>query len=253
MPDFSTPAIMLRSIDHGDYDLIIKFLTLKQGKVTVIAKHAKKSKKRFSGILELFSVLQIVYKTGKGRGLYLLQEGSLKEPFIKIRGDIKKTAYASYWTEIINQWLEEGTRQESIYYLFRHVLQSLDSGRIPEEALSILFQIRFMRISGFSPNISRCSTCGIEIDKMEGNRVLFDLAKGGIVCKGCASYPSGRLYLSRGTIKQLEWVGSGDIKKAERIRFTALAIKESLVFLEAFVPYHLGKEPRSLSFLRKIR
>jgi DNA repair protein RecO (recombination protein O) len=253
MPDFSTPAIMLRSIDHGDYDLIIKFLTLKQGKVTVTAKYAKKSKKRFPGILELFSVLEVVYKTGRGKGLYLLKEASLKEPFMKIRGDIKKTAYASYWTEIINQWLEEGTRQESIYYLFRYVLQSLDSGRIPEEALSILFQIRFMKISGFSPNLSGCSICGIELDNMEGNRVLFDLVKGGIVCTRCASYSSGRLFLSKGTVKQLEWVGSGDIKKAERMRFTLPAIKESLVFLEAFVPYHLGREPKSLTFLRKIR
>jgi hypothetical protein len=30
-------------------------------------------------------------------------------------------------------------------------------------------------------------------------------------------------------------------------------LKEGLEFMEAFVPYHLGKEPRSLKFLRQIR
>ncbi|MDM8553033.1 DNA repair protein RecO, partial [Desulfobacterales bacterium HSG2] len=87
MNTFSTSAIMLRRIDFGDYDLIITFLTLDMGKVSVIAKSAKRSKKRFAGILELFSVLQVV--CSRGRGLPVLQEAVLRDPFIKIRSDIK--------------------------------------------------------------------------------------------------------------------------------------------------------------------
>jgi DNA repair protein RecO (recombination protein O) len=37
------------------------------------------------------------------------------------------------------------------------------------------------------------------------------------------------------------------------MKFTSGAIREGLEFLEAFVPYHLGKQPRSLKFLRQIR
>ncbi|MGD9260057.1 MAG: recombination protein O N-terminal domain-containing protein, partial [Desulfobacterales bacterium] len=74
MPAFSTPAVLLRRLDYGDFDLITTFFTLEKGKVTLIAKSAKKSTKRFSGILELFSVLEIVGSTGKGKGLPVLQE-----------------------------------------------------------------------------------------------------------------------------------------------------------------------------------
>ena len=102
MPVSSTPAIMLRRIEFGDYDYIITFFTLNQGKISVIAKSAKKSTKRFSGILELFSVLDIVYGSDRGKGLPLLKEAVLKQPFSKIRADIRKTAYASYWAELIN-------------------------------------------------------------------------------------------------------------------------------------------------------
>lgn len=42
---FSTPAILLRRIDHGEYDIIITFITLDRGKVSAIAKCAKKSVK----------------------------------------------------------------------------------------------------------------------------------------------------------------------------------------------------------------
>ena len=69
MPLISTPAIMLRRIEFGDNDLICTFFSLQQGKVSLIAKSAKKSTKRFSGILELFCLLQVVYNTGRTKGL----------------------------------------------------------------------------------------------------------------------------------------------------------------------------------------
>ena len=43
------------------------------------------------------------------------------------------------------------------------------------------------------------------------------------------------------------------LAQAERVRFTPQAQREGLALLEAFVPFHLGKEPRSLHFLRQIR
>ncbi|MGD2151009.1 MAG: DNA repair protein RecO, partial [Desulfobacterales bacterium] len=180
MSSFSTPAIMLRRIDFGDYDLIITFFTLNKGKISVIAKSAKKSTKRFAGILELFSVLDVVYSIGRGKGLPILQEATLKHAFSNIRSKIIKTAYASYWAELINQWMEEGQKQVRLFQLFRHVLSELDLDHTSEEALSILFQIRFMTIAGLGPNLKQCSICQAEIEKMKEYRIKFDLSKGGI-------------------------------------------------------------------------
>jgi DNA repair protein RecO (recombination protein O) len=244
MSSFSTPAIMLRRIDFGDYDLIITFFTLNKGKISVIAKSAKKSTKRFAGILELFSVLDVVYSIGRGKGLPILQEATLKHAFSNIRSKIIKTAYASYWAELINQWMEEGQKQVRLFQLFRHVLSELDLDHTSEEALSILFQIRFMTIAGLGPNLKQCSICQAEIEKMKESRIKFD---------GCASGDSQKIFLSKGTIKHLLWIQRGDLTRAARIKFASQALTESLKFLEAFVPYHLGKEPRSLKFLRQIR
>ncbi|MBW2539404.1 MAG: DNA repair protein RecO [Deltaproteobacteria bacterium] len=253
MPSFSTPAIMLRRIDHGDYDLIITCFSLTKGKISIIAKYAKKSVKRFSGLLELFFVLNVVCHTGRGRGLPVLQEAVLKHPFSEIRGDIKTTAYASYWAQLIIEWMEEGQKHEPLYYLFQHVLEKLDQGHMSGEALSILFQMRFMEMAGLDPNLNECSICRVEMERIKKNEIIFDLKKGGLVCEKCASGSAGPISLSKGTIKQLLWVKSGELKKAGRLRFTSRALKEGIEFLEAFVPYHLGKEPRSLKFLREIR
>ncbi|MBA3018644.1 MAG: DNA repair protein RecO [Proteobacteria bacterium] len=253
MSSFSTPAIVLRRIDFGDYDLIINFFTLNKGKISVIAKSAKKSVKRFSGVLEPFSVLEVVCSSGRGKGLPVLQEATLKQPFSKSRSDIVKIAYASYWAELINSWMEDGKKQVQIYELFQHVLGELDLDFTPMEALSIIFQIRFIKISGFCPDLTRCGNCRIEMEELKKEKIAFDVVKGCLICGSCSSAKSGKIYLSKGTIKQLLWVESGDLKKAGRIRFTSEALNEGLKFLEVFVPYHLGMEPRSLKFLRQIR
>jgi DNA repair protein RecO (recombination protein O) len=91
------------------------------------------------------------------------------------------------------------------------------------------------------------------MEKMQNSRVRFNLVKGGIACDRCVPGNSGKILFSKGTIKQLLWVERGNLNTAARVRFTARDLKEGLEFLEAFVPYHLGKEPRSLKFLRQIR
>ena len=253
MPVFSTPAILLHRLDYGDFDLILTFLSLERGKISLIAKSAKRSTKRFAGILELFSLIEVVGSTSRGRGLPVLQEAVLHSPFSAIRDDIKKTAYASYWCELINKWVEENRKQAQLYHLLRHVLSQLDSGAATAAELSILFQMRLLNLSGYSPNLRQCARCQKRLESIQPNRVVFDISKGGIVCDGCAAGSGGRIRLSKGTIKQFNWIKNGDLKKASRMRFGSQALEEGLEFLETFVPYVMGIQPRSLKFLKQIR
>jgi DNA repair protein RecO (recombination protein O) len=148
--------------------------------------------------------------------------------------------------------MEEGQKQIQLFHLFRYVLQELDLDHTSEAALSILFQIRFMTIAGLDPNLKQCIICQAELEEMKKTRVKFDLSRGGIICDGCAPGVLHKIFLSKGTLKHLLWIQKGDLVRAARIKFAPRSLKESLEFLEAFVPYHLGKEPRSLKFLRKI-
>jgi len=250
MPVFSTPAILLRRLDYGDFDVIITFFTLEKGKVSVIAKSAKKSSKRFGGVLELFSELQVLAGSSRGKGLPVLQEAVLKQPFSSIRADYKKTAYASYWSELIYNWIEENFKQVALYYLFEHVLYELDAGKTEPSILNILFQMRFLGLSGHRPNFNHCGLCQKDLANIKDDRIAVNLQRGGIVCGQCSSGVSSRISLGIGTIRQLLWVESGKLAKAARIRFSASGLAESTNFLEEFVCYHLG---RSLKFLRQIR
>jgi DNA repair protein RecO (recombination protein O) len=252
MPSFSTPAILIRRVDHGDADLILTFLTFEYGKISSIAKNAKKSVKRFSGVLELFYMLDIVCTRGRGR-LYVLKEASVRYPFINIRSDIEKTAYASYWAQLVNEWMEEGQEEPRIFELFQKVLGFLDGKTMSPEVLSIVFQTKFITISGIYPNFDQCGQCGLSFDKIIGDRLIFHLGKGGLICGTCASRSEHNVVISRGAIKQLKWITEKPSEKIFRMRFSAQVQRESLSFLETFVPFHLGIRPKSLAFLRQLR
>jgi DNA repair protein RecO (recombination protein O) len=240
-------------MDYGDFDVIITFFTLYNGKLSLIAKSAKKSTKRFAGILELFSVLEVVAGTGKGKGMAVLQEAVLKQPFSAIRADFKKTAYASYWAELVYNWIEENFKQVSLYYLLEHVLTELDRGQTAGAVLNILFQMRFLALSGHRPNLQSCCQCGTGLEDINQDKLVIDSQRGGILCNKCRGGSVSRSLIGKGTIKQLLWVEGGDLAKATRIKFSESAIQEGTDFLEEFVCYHLGKQPRSLKFLRQIR
>jgi DNA repair protein RecO (recombination protein O) len=252
MASFSTPAITLRRIQHGDFDLILNCFTLARGKMSVIAKYAKKSTRRFGGVLELFSLLQL--QCSAGRGLPVLQEAELKQPHAGIRGNFRKTAYASYWAELVNLWMEENVANPALFNLLAHVLAELDGSDAPDVVvLNLLFQVRFMALAGFLPELSACCACGCQLERLRSRGLRIDPARGGALCARCGGPEGGPGELSKGTLKLLQWLSCSDLAQAGRARFSPAAVAESTAFLEAFVPYHLGKTPRSLKFLREIR
>jgi len=250
---FTTPAVILRRIEYGDYDLILSFFTLHKGKISVIAKSAKKSVKRFSGVLEPFSLVRIVCRAGRPNTMPILQEATIERSSVGIGSDVDKTAYAGYWAEIVHEYTEEGVALPSVYELLTYALEALDCENSPPEFLNLLFQLRFLTLSGLGPNLTRCGNCRTPMHLLKQSNIRFDPAQGGLVCRRCSPGKTGPLTLSIDTIKQLEWMTHGDFQKAGRIRLTSRAINQGHNCLESFVEFCLGKKIRSLSFLRQVR
>ncbi len=252
---FSSDAILLKKMEYGDYDLILTFFTRSMGRISVIAKNAKKSIKRFAGALDPFSVMNICCTRPKRRNsMPVLCSVDLDDSFAKIRMDTAMTGYAFYWVEIVNSWMEEGRAQQPIYELLLYVLASLNSGLMEKEVLSLLFQIRFMTMSGFGPNLSRCGTCSTPLDEIYQDRIVFDFSEGKFICDKCGknSIRHG-ITVSKGTLKQLLWMNNSDIKRIERIKLSPCSVSEGERLLESFVPCHIGRNLKSLIFLRRIR
>lgn len=186
MSGFSTDGIILKRIEYGDNDLIVTYFTTAMGRISVIAKNARKSVKRFAGALEPFSVMNLECTWPRRKNaLPMLNLVDLCHPFAKIRTSVVKTGYACYWLELINFSTEEGKQQEDLYNLLFYVLKSLDQGTMDKEILSLLFQIRFMNLSGLAPDLSSCGNCSTALDDIVQQRVFFDFSQGSLVCDRC--------------------------------------------------------------------
>ena len=256
MADFETDAILLRRVEYGDHDLIINFLTRDRGKIPVIAKNAKQSVKRFSGALDLFSAhrIQCAFPKKNRDGMIVLTASQLTQGYANIRYDVMKTAYACYWIEMLSHWLEDGKPQEKLFHLLDRSLLMLHESGMQSQVISLLFQIRFMSISGFAPNLDVCESCGSPLDSIGDNELRFDFPEGRIICGKCRPGASRHgMQVSKGTLKQLSWINTVDIDRAERIKFAHFAIREGEILLESFIPFHIGREFKSLAFLRRIR
>ncbi|MDD9304642.1 MAG: DNA repair protein RecO [Desulfobacter sp.] len=258
--DFNTDAILLRKIEYGDHDLIITFLTRDRGKIVVIAKNAKQSVRRFSGALDLFSANHIhcSFPKKNKEGLVILTQTLLDNGFANIRYNVFKTAYACYWIEILMFWLEEGRPQKELYDLLYFALDMLDKSDIRTQVISLLFQIRFMSLSGFSPNLDCCDHCQTRMDEVDASHLHFDFKEGKIICPKChgqARRHESKFFtkVSKGTLKQLFWMNTNEVERADRIRFSPFAIKEGEILLESFIPFHIGRRFKSLLFLQRIR
>ncbi len=256
MSGFTSSAIILRRLNYSDYDLIVDFFTHTRGRVTAIAKNAKKSRKRFGGVLELFSEVEAVFSYPKtGDGLIIVKEVFLTHPFAGIRSDFERTAYAAYWAEMIHRSSEAAVRQKGVFSLFHHVLTALAEGSMAAEKLSMLFQLRLLTLIGLAPGLECCRRCQRSLETIAQDKVVFDIAAGGVICDRCrqAAGRESKTQLSMGTVKRLMWLQKSKFQQAQRVQFTQAAQKESLMLLESFVLYHLSSEIKSLQVLRRLR
>jgi DNA repair protein RecO (recombination protein O) len=77
----TTEALVLRSVEFGESDLIVHLLMPDAGRLTAIAKGARRSLRRFPGTLDLFNHLRVQVAQRRSAGLARLEQATLIEPF----------------------------------------------------------------------------------------------------------------------------------------------------------------------------
>lgn len=249
MPSHKTEAIIIQSLDFGESDKLLTFLTKRYGKLKGIAKGAKKSKKRFVGTLDIFSYVNLNFFEKENLGLARIESLSLIESFSKIHASIEKVAYGSYFLELVNEMIAEREENQAIFTLLLYFLRLLNRETLNEDYLRI-FEVRLLTLLGYQPQLEICLNCKEELNPDILN--WFSLKKGGVICSKCHKDMED-LPISLGTSRILKAARNYPLSKIRRIRFTPQASKESRLILSNFVEYQLGKRLKSLQFLEKMK
>ena len=144
--DFNTEAILLKSAEYGEAHRIITFFTKEMGKIKAFAPHAKKSKKRFSTSLDLFSYVDAVFTLRRGDSLPALKTASTAISFRNIRKNIMHITMAGIMAEVYCEMTPEESPSERLFSLLSSFLKDLDDGVISREIMP-LYLLKFLRLS----------------------------------------------------------------------------------------------------------
>jgi DNA repair protein RecO (recombination protein O) len=244
-------AVVLKVSDLGESDKIVTLYSRKAGKVAGIAKGAKKSKKRFSNKLEIFSLLDIIYADRGRAGLFRIVEAELLHPFISLRENYDRYVGAALACELIYYWSRDYDADSNIFNLLIWALQSIDEGKSSRVVL-IFFQVKLYTLVGYKLNLSGCIKCGTA--GPTGKPYVFHPGRHGLLCRNCGPSPGSRetVSLSMNTIKLLEHAQGVPMEKLERLRFSDASIREALLLFRMYGQYLLQREIRALSFLEEI-
>lgn len=188
-------GIVLRATDYGESNKILTVFTRNAGKISMMARGAKKSKSRFTAVSQLFSHGYFLYHGGSG--MVTLQQGDLIRSFRKIREDLIKTAYAVYLVE----FLDKMTSNEDISsYLFDTLLTALDwiDQDKDVEMVTRLFELKLLQIHGYRPRFEGCVHCG-----KNDPPFLMSIMEGGFVCQSCVGHDPSLIAIGPGVVKIL--------------------------------------------------
>jgi DNA repair protein RecO (recombination protein O) len=190
-------ALLLRSVDYRDSDRIVTLLTEEYGKISALARGARKSQRRFGGALQPYVLMNAHFRPGRGE-LAHLERVSVDRSFHEILRSLEAIGAAGAAMAVIRERVPDHEPERAVFDAAVRFLSALNEGAPAEEALLCL-QIRALALLGFAPTLDRCVQCG----KMPapGRSASFDAARGGIVCRGCGG---GRLILSAGGLRR--WV-----------------------------------------------
>jgi len=240
----------MQTRDYGEADALAIFFSRELGRISGIAKNARKSRWRFAGHLEPLSLTELLLRPRKKDGLVWIDESSVRVGHLSLRQDINKVAWAEYFVELTCTFLPEAHPDSAIYDFLLAFLHELDASNVSPVRL-IMEELRFLGLLGYMPRFDSCSLCGKGL--LQGQPAYFD-PKAGWACHPQCTVGPQREYikLSPAALAVAKRASMVDKVAAGRIRLNAQAISELRSALTAFVRCLRGGEIHALLFMEKL-
>jgi DNA repair protein RecO (recombination protein O) len=240
MKSLTTEAIVAGLMDYRETDRIVHLYTDEHGRMSGVARGAKKSVKRFGGAFELFARLSLNFIPAEGLATIISAEPLTIYP--GIRRDFSRIAHASYAVELVAALTPEKFPNKRVFRLLTAYLEQLDSLPV-DPSDRHFFEINLLNILGYRPPIENCSGCGAPL--AAGGAVWRPGGAVGISCSACSR--GGEMIqgstlslmtdsLKTGRFGQISF-NPGEIAAVERL-------------LEAFISANISRPLKSLAFLR---
>lgn len=230
----STDAIIIKSKKYGDTSKLIVAFTRHYGRVSLIAKGARRSKNKFGDALEALSCSYLSFYMKQGRDLFLLSNAEPQVSLRKLRESFTHLSAGLIIAETVMHTKQAGEEDEELYKLVLDALTALNNrGNYPYSILA-WYMIEFIYHNGFA-----LAPAGLGPILQEGASEIYLDIENGVF----ANSPMGGRYfrLHRGLAEKLLAVSAfgpevfGDIKVNDDEK------SEMLRMFMSYMSFHLEK------------
>ena len=183
-----TEAIVLRSIRYGEADRILHIYTPAHGRLSAIAKGARRARSRFGARLEPFFHVRAVLHEGRSELLTVTSVDTVAA-HAALRDHAVTLDAAARACDAVARLFETSDPHPEVFRLLANELSLLDAGPVHARAATGLsFRLKLLLAAGIVPQLAACAVCG-ETEHLSG----FSGAAGGVVCRSCeaAAFPLG--------------------------------------------------------------
>lgn len=190
MPTVETHALVLRSIRYSEADAVLSLYTRERGRVSAMAKGARRTTSRLGGRLQPGVLVQATLHEGRG-------------DMFTVRGASVVDAHAGLWVqgfrlqaagcvlEAAMRVMPEAEANEEGWHLLCRALDLLASaapapGPARLHPVVLGTQAKLVVVSGLLPVLGACARCGAG-----GPLAAFSAAAGGVLCADCVRLGGG--------------------------------------------------------------
>lgn len=188
MSSLVTLAIVLRAVNYGEADRIVTLFGRDTGRLSALARGARKSQRRFAGGLSLCALGSAAVRERPGAELATLERFDATASHAALGSDVARMAHAAYAAELVGKLCAPRQAEPAVFDWLVEFLRLLDGDGASAERLRV-FEIGLLSGLGFGPMLDTCAACGGESFGGRGaSEVAFrwDPDRGGAVCVSCA-------------------------------------------------------------------
>ena len=194
-------AIVLRLIDFSETSVVTTMFTEDFGKISALAKGARRPKGPFEAALDLLAVCRIVFIHKSSDALDLLTEAKLERRFRAATRDLSRLYAGYYVAELLQDLTDEGDPHPRLFHAANQTISRLDnSAEIVPTVLR--FEMTALYELGHLPSFVQCVGCGEAVSNAA--RISFGLLAGGVLCGQCRTGHRQVVSVSAGVIKVLQ-------------------------------------------------
>ena len=199
-------GVILSETNVGDFDKMLTMLTPGEGKISCVAKGARRPKIALLAGTQIFCFGEyLVYKGSKN---YHINSVEPIEVFYNLRTDLDKLRIAVHINKIVQDVTNENQNCYNILQLLLNTLYTISETDKDLGLVLSVFKMRLLCFLGFTPQITRCVNC-----KEKDELAYFSLKDNGFKCGACSKQDTSCIKMSESTLNAIKYVITAPAKK----------------------------------------